>query len=174
MRRRLVPCWDPILRATCRRVTPGEDGLEDLVRDMHRLMQSGHGIGLAAPQVGDDRRVVLVRSPDDRPEHSTVMLNPELIECSGATVPFEEGCLSFPGIYRFVKRPEHVNVRYIDMTGESRELDDGGILARVVQHEIDHLDGVLFIDHLGAWERWDVQWRMILRRVGRVFRGGSM
>ena len=88
-------------------------------------------------------------------------------------MPFEEGCLSFPGIYRYVTRPERVRVRYVDVKGESRELDDDGILARVVQHEMDHLDGILFIDHLGAWERWGVQWRMALRRVGLVIRGGS-
>jgi peptide deformylase len=172
-RRRILPCWDPSLRMSCRPTSPGDDGIEDLVRDMHRLMNGDRGVGLAAPQVGDDRRVVLIRRPDDPIERSTVMINPELIESSDDRVPFEEGCLSFPGIYRYVMRPRRVRVAYADMAGERRELDDDGFLARVVQHELDHLDGVLFIDHLGAWERWGVQARMALLRAGRFIRGGT-
>ncbi len=173
-RRRILPCWNPMLRVICRPVAATAGGLEDLVRDMHVLMGSQRGIGLAAPQVGDDRRVVLVRRPDDPPGRTVVMLNPELLECSDEIVPFEEGCLSFPGIYRFVLRPRRVRVRYHDLSGEPQELEVGGILARVVQHEIDHLDGILFIDHLGFWGRRDVLWRMALRRLGLVFRGGTM
>lgn len=164
--RDLVLCWDPRLRVHCRECDPRDPGLQDLARDMNRVMREHGGVGLAAPQVGDDRRVILIRRPNDPPARARVLVNPELVRVSDELVPFEEGCLSFPGIYRRVMRPGGVTVRYTDLAGQEETLEDDAFLARVVQHEIDHLDGILFIDHLGWWTRLVVRVRMTLRRAG--------
>jgi len=164
--RRLVYCWDPGLREPCAPADPDAPDLPSLVDDMRRIMDREQGVGLAAPQVGDSRRVILVRRPDDPAAHARVLVNPELVEASSDTVPFLEGCLSFPGVYRHVMRPRAVRVRYRGLDGREAELDDAGLLARVVQHEIDHLDGILFVDHLSEWERIRVRLRMGLWRLG--------
>lgn len=164
--RRLVLCWDPRLRRPCRPADPDDPELPALVRDMRRIMDAQQGVGLAAPQVGDDRRVILIRNPEDPPRDARVFVNPELVATSGDRVPFEEGCLSFPGIYRTVHRPAAVRVRYREPGGGEAELADAGFLARVVQHELDHLDGILFVDHLSGWERFRVRIRMGLWRLG--------
>lgn len=164
--RRLVLCWDPRLRRPCRPAAPDDPDLPALIRDMLRIMAEQRGVGLAAPQVGDDRRVLLIRDLDDPPERARVLVNPELIETSDDRVPFEEGCLSFPGVYRTVRRPSRVKVRYADADGRPKLLSEGGFLARVVQHELDHLDGILFVDHLPGWQRFRVRIRMGLWRLG--------
>ena len=164
--RRRVHCWEPALRSSCRPADLSDPELGPLVQDMLQIMKSKRGVGLAAPQAGDNRRVVLVRHPEDPPSHTRVLVNPEIINCSEEQCPFEEGCLSFPGIYRIVHRSRSVAVRYHDLDGHEHELNDDGFLARVVQHEIDHLDGVLFVDHLSPWERFVVRLRMMAWRWG--------
>jgi len=147
-------------------VEPGDAGLGELVRDMRRIMQQEQGVGLAAPQAGDDRRVVLVRYPEDPPAGARVLVNPVIVQVSSDLVPFEEGCLSYPGVYRIVRRPRSITVRYQDIDGHPQELEDESFLARVIQHEIDHLDGVLFVDHLSLWNRFTVRLRMLAWRMG--------
>jgi len=164
--RRLVYCWDPTLREPCAPADPADPDLPDLIRDMRRIMEREQGVGLAAPQVGDRRRVILIRRPEDPPARARVLVNPELTELSPDRVPFLEGCLSFPGVYRNVMRPRAVRVRYRGEDGQEQELADDALLARVVQHEIDHLDGILFVDHLSGWERLRVRLRMGLWRLG--------
>ena len=164
--RRMGYCWETALRRRCRPADPSDPGLEDLVRDMRRLLREHDGVGLAAPQAGDDRRVILVRKPEDPPERVRVLVNPEILETSDDRVPFLEGCLSFPDVYRTVHRPSRIKARAVGLDGRPQELDADGILARVIQHEVDHLDGILFVDHLSIWERFRVRFRMQLWRLG--------
>ena len=154
-----------ILRSPCREVDPDEPGLGDLVSDMRRVMRRHDGVGLAAPQVGRDLRLVLVWPPERREESPTVMLNPVIETVSEDDVPFLEGCLSFPGIYRTVDRPGSVEVSYQQPGGRRVRRRCDGLEARIVLHEVDHLDGKLLVDHLSGWRRRDVQLRMIWRRI---------
>ena len=169
--RELLLYGDSRLREPCRPVEPGEPGLDDLVAQMREIMQRHDGVGLAAPQVGEALRLILAWPPDRRQGEPTVLVNPELLSLSSLTETFDEGCLSFPGIYRAVVRPSVVTVRYRDLRGDQKQIRSGGLLSRILQHELDHLDGVLLVDHLGSWARTGVKlrlsWnRLIARREG--------
>lgn len=153
---------DPRLRLTARAVTPDED-LGDLPTRLLTGMQEHDGIGLAAPQLGEPSRVIAVVDPQGKPRKPLVMVNPEIVEAFGPVVTFEEGCLSFPGLYFDVLRPLGVEVSYRDPDGNERILRDEGLLARVIQHEVDHLDGILYIDRLPRWRRW-----LLARRLRRI------
>lgn len=171
--RKILIYGDQRLRRSCRRVDPAENDLPGLIAEMRRLMRRNRGVGLAAPQVGDDRRVVVIDPPGRGRGSGMVLLNPEIVDVSQDTAPFEEGCLSFPDIYRRVDRPRAVVLRWTDPDGSERTAADDGILARIAQHEVDHLDGVLFIDHLSPWERFRVRARTSLpgfRSRGEDFR----
>lgn len=158
---------DARLRAKAQVVAPDED-LGDLPTRLAAGMRGHDGIGLAAPQLGEQRRVIAVADPAVEPLQPLVMVNPEIVATTGPEVPFEEGCLSFPGLFFDVVRPRAVTVRYRDLTGAERELHDDGILARVIQHEVDHLDGILFIDRLPRWRRWALAGRLRrIRALGR-------
>jgi peptide deformylase len=128
-------------------------------------MYHAPGIGLAAPQVGVGLRFAVVDlMPDDKPA-PIVLINPEVIARSDEQATREEGCLSLPGQYADVTRPARVTVRYTDAEGARRQIDAEGLLAACIQHEIDHLDGILFVDHLSALKR-----NMILRRLAKELR----
>lgn len=159
---------DPRLRRAARPVAPDE-GLGDLPARMLASMADHDGIGLAAPQLGDLRRVIVVSDPEVRPLRPVVMTNPEVTDTFGPDVMVEEGCLSFPGIYFNLVRPRGAEVRYRDLAGNEQTLRADGMLARVIQHEVDHLDGVLFIDRLPRWRRWLLAGalRGLRRRAGR-------
>ncbi len=163
--RRLVLYGDRRLRRICRSPEPGEPGLDALVQDMTQLMRRHRGVGLAAPQLGDDRRVVVVQPDLAGRRPPLVMLDPVLEDTGGPPVRFEEGCLSFPGIYRRIVRPRSAVVRYRDPDGATRWLRDDGLAARIALHELDHLDGVLMVDHLDSWRRFGVELRLGLRRL---------
>lgn len=144
---------DPVLRQTARNVTEFTDSLRAVAEGMVEALKEENGLGLAAPQVGiSDRVVVIDRSTEEHPDDFWVLVNPELVALEGECV-IEEGCLSVPNIWEDVARPELVRVRYQDLAGEVRETDLEGMLARVVQHETDHLNGILFIDRLSAVKR---------------------
>lgn len=134
-----------------RLVTPAEEVREisqetaDLTARMVALMHEAKGIGLAGPQVGDLRRLFVVHVPEDE---ARVFINPRIVARSLDEGPYEEGCLSIPGVYADVTRPLEITVEAFDADGAPFRIDAAGILARVIQHEYDHLDGVLFIDHL--------------------------
>lgn len=132
---------DPILRKKARPVTKIDKRLITLLDDMAETMRKADGIGLAAPQVGILKRVVVVAMDDEIIE----LINPEIIAQSGEQVGLE-GCLSFPGISGTVKRPAEVTVRAMDRNGNVRDITGTGLLARAFCHEVDHLDGIVFLD----------------------------
>jgi peptide deformylase len=157
---------DPILKARAKPV--GTDDMErvrKLVPRMFATMYCAPGIGLAAPQVGVGLRFAIVDlQPEDKPA-PYVLINPEVTARSEELATREEGCLSLPGQYADVTRPARVTVRYTDTEGARRQIEAEGLLAACLQHEIDHLDGVLFTDHLSALKR-----NMILRRLAKELR----
>lgn len=157
----LVP--DARLRQKARRVGEDDaDAVRALVPRMFRSMYDAPGIGLAAPQVGQGLRLVVIDlQPNDTPA-PMVLVNPEVVAVSAEEATREEGCLSLPGQYAEVTRPARVKVRYQDEAGAKREVEADGLLAACLQHEIDHLDGVLFIDHLSPLKR-----NMILRKLAK-------
>jgi peptide deformylase len=144
---------DPVLRVRCSEVTEFDDELAELVQDMVKTMHAAPGIGLAAPQVGVERRVAVVDlSVGEDPEALLVLVNPEILEEDGRETDVE-GCLSIPDFTDKVTRPDRIRVRALDVRGEPFEIEADGLLARAIQHEQDHLDGVLFIDHLRGLRR---------------------
>lgn len=157
----LVP--DPRLRAKARPVGPADaDRVRDLAPRMLAAMYAAPGIGLAAPQVGELLRLVVIDLQKDETRAPLVLINPEIVAESAETATREEGCLSLPGQYAEVTRPARVKVRYLDLEGARREIEGEGLLSACLQHEIDHLDGVLFVDHLSALKR-----NMLLRRLAK-------
>jgi len=145
---------DPRLRAVADPVATIDEEVRQLARDMLETMYDAPGIGLAAPQVGELKRVVVMDlSKDDEPNDPIVMVNPEIVSFSDDTVVTEEGCLSIPELYYEVERPAEVTVRYTDLEGNTVEREAKDRLAICVQHELDHLDGVLYIDYLSRLKR---------------------
>lgn len=140
--RNIVKYPDPILREKAVEVTKFNERLSKLLDDMAETMYDAHGVGLAAPQVGISKRVMVV----DVGEELIEMVNPEIIEKSGEQIEPPEGCLSIPGLLGYVKRANTIRVKGQDRNGNLIEIEAEGFLARAFQHEIDHLDGVLFID----------------------------
>lgn len=144
---------NPILRDETAEVTDFGEELRHFTEKMVEAMFDENGMGLAAPQVGvSDKVVVIDRSFGDCDDDILTLVNPEIIEVGGEC-SFEEGCLSIPGIYEDVIRPEYIRLKYQDQDGVDHEVDVDGTLARVVQHEVDHLNGVLFVDRLGTLKR---------------------
>lgn len=137
------------LRAPARRISKVDASIRDLARDMLRSMYTAKGIGLAAPQVGVHRQLLVIDL--DLEEAATpplVLINPEITAAGASFNTYEEGCLSIPGVYLDVVRPSVVEVTYRDETGRPRRIKADGLLARCIQHEMDHLDGVLFVDRV--------------------------
>jgi len=149
---------------------PGSNEAGVLLDRMWRTLAADGGVGLAAPQIGVNERVVVVRDPGRQPGQQRIdLVNPVLQETFGKSDRFNEGCLSFPGLYIDVWRPIGAEVTYFDRTGTEQTLRDRGLLARIVQHELDHLDGVLFIDRIGRARRWLLMPRLAMITLGRLF-----
>jgi peptide deformylase len=128
--------------------------LRRLVDDMFETMYEAPGIGLAAIQVGVPKRVIVMDlAKKDDPKEPRVFVNPQVLWRSDEKTTYEEGCLSIPEFYEEVERPSKVRVRFLDVTGAAQELEASGLMATCLQHEIDHLDGVLFIDHISKLKR---------------------
>ena len=142
---------DPRLRRKALPVAQVADDLRRLIDDMFETMYDAPGIGLAATQVNVDRRVVVIDVSADKSQ-PLCFINPEILEKSGEE-EMEEGCLSVPGYFDVVRRAEHVKVRALDRAGTPFEIETGGLLAVCIQHEIDHLDGRLFVDYLSQLKR---------------------
>ncbi|HXA38855.1 MAG TPA: peptide deformylase [Phenylobacterium sp.] len=148
----IVP--DPILKKVSAPVAAVDDELRALMDDMLETMYAAPGIGLAAIQVGVPKRVIVMDlAREGEPPAPQYFVNPEILWASEETAPYEEGCLSVPEIYDEVERPAQVKLRYMNYQGETIEEDAEGLFAVCIQHEMDHLDGVLFIDHLSRLKR---------------------
>jgi peptide deformylase len=152
--RRILTLPDRRLRLVSKPVGKIDADVRKLVDDMFETMYGAPGIGLAAIQVGVAKRVVTSDlAKKDDPRDPKVYINPELVWASEERATYEEGCLSIPEYYEEVERPAQVRVRYTDLDGNTHEVDANGLLATCLQHEIDHLNGVLFIDHLSKLKR---------------------
>ena len=168
MIREIVKYPDPILQKPTEPVTEFNEELRALVDDMFESMYAAHGIGLAAPQVGISQRITVIDlSFQKNPEEKIVLINPEIIHKQGKQNE-EEGCLSLPEIREKVSRAEKVRVRAQDVQGEWFEIDGEELLARAFQHEIDHLDGILFIFRVSALNR-----DLLLRKIRKMQKNGE-
>jgi len=155
--RRILTADEPILRKRTKKVKSFDASLKGLVEDMVETMHSANGLGLAAPQVGELLRVVVIQIPEEYEEPEAgklfVLINPEILEASSETEEGEEGCLSVPGLIGEVSRSHKVVVRAYTPKGKRFQVTAEGFMARVLQHELDHLDGVLFIDRVTGPEK---------------------
>jgi peptide deformylase len=133
---------NPVLRQTAKPIADFDDGLKTLTEDMAKIMHGDDGIGLAAPQVGLSKRIIVIGDHDDHKAY----INPEITYTSKNTTVTEEGCLSLPKIFGLVKRPKKIHLKYQDLEGKTKKEKIKGFTATVIQHEIDHLNGILFID----------------------------
>src|SRR3954469_18612870 len=167
--RPLVLLPDPRLRVKSAPVEGVSDELRALVADMLETMYDAPGIGLAAIQVGVPKRVLVIDLQESEEEGSEplrdprIFINPEILETSDEEVPYTEGCLSVPDQFAEVDRPDRIRARWMDLDGKLREEEIEGLLATCLQHEMDHLDGVLFIDHLSRLKR-----EMILKKLTKL------
>jgi peptide deformylase len=169
---RIYETPDPMLRQISTPVENVDDDLRALIKDMFETMYDAPGIGLAAVQVGVPRRLLVMdlqepENPDD-PESKPVreprvFINPEILEASDTEIPYLEGCLSVPDQYADVMRPDRIKARWLDEDGSSHEEELDGLLAVCLQHEMDHLEGVLFIDHLSKLKR-----DMVLKKLAKA------
>ena len=152
--REIIKLPDKRLRLVSQAVKKVDRGIKGLVADMFETMYEAPGIGLAAIQIGVPARVVTMDlSKKEEEQEPRVFINPEILWTSDETATYEEGCLSIPEFYEEVERPAQVRVKYLDLEGREQLLEAKGLLATCLQHEIDHLNGVLFIDHISRLKR---------------------
>ncbi len=154
MKRNIIIEPDPILRKTCDALEKVDDNVRKLMEEMLETMYAAPGIGLAAIQIGILKRVVVIDISKDQEQKSPLFLvNPEIIQKSKTTSVYEEGCLSLPGQFAEIERPAECFIKYIDFNGKQKELKADGLLSTCIQHEVDHLDGKLFIDYLSKLKK---------------------
>lgn len=159
---------DPRLREKARPVAEITPAIQKLVDDMAETMYAAPGVGLAATQIGEAHRIFVIdTASEDEPSNLRVFINPEIVARDGE-VTWEEGCLSFPSVVEEIDRAEKVKVKALDREGKPFELDCDGLLAVAVQHELDHLDGVLMIDRMGALKKRIVDRKMRRRAETRA------
>jgi peptide deformylase len=162
---------DPRLRQVSTPVEAVDDGVRALIDDMFETMYAAPGIGLAAVQVGVPRRILVIDLQEPEEEGGEpvrdprIFINPEIVTHSDKEVPYTEGCLSVPDQYGEVDRPDRIRARWLDSQGGAHEEEIEGLLAVCLQHEMDHLEGILFIDHLSRLKR-----EMILRKIAKARR----
>jgi peptide deformylase len=163
----IIVAPDPRLNVECENVDQVTDDLKRLMDDMMETMYDAPGIGLAAPQVGVTKRIIVVdvsKGGNDKAPYQ--MINPKITWHSNQLADYEEGCLSLPEQYAQVKRPDEIHLSYIDSNGAIQKLKTSGILATCIQHEIDHLDGKLFVDHISKLRK-----NLILRKLKKYKAG---
>jgi peptide deformylase len=164
----IIETPDPLLRQKSTPVEEVTDEIRTLIDDMFETMYAAPGIGLAAIQVGVPQRLLVIDLQEEEDEEGKpvreprVFINPEIIEESEHLVPYNEGCLSVPEMYAEVDRPDRIRARWLDRDGVSHEEELTGLLAVCLQHEMDHLEGILFIDHLSRLKR-----EMILKKLAK-------
>jgi peptide deformylase len=154
---RIITLGNDLLRRKAEPVDEINGEIAETVQEMFKALKKGKGVGLAGPQVGFMKRVFVIHVEGDEPR---VFINPSIIETSQETVKYEEGCLSLPGCWAYVVRPQSVKVQAWNEKGRPFTMEAGGILARVIQHEYDHLEGVLFIDRVPEQKRKQLLARM--------------
>jgi peptide deformylase len=158
---------DDVLRLPAEPIAEIDQPVQKLIDDMIETMYAAPGVGLAANQVGVARRLMIIDlSVGKRPGECHVFINPEIIDSEGE-VTEEEGCLSIPDFVEIVTRPEKVKLRYLDRNGKEREMWGEGLMARAMCHEIDHLNGTLFVDHLRGFKK-----EKILKKISKLARSG--
>jgi peptide deformylase len=158
------------LRRRAWSVDPADEGTRELLDTLWATLRADGGVGLAAPQINRDCRVVVVIDPERTPGKQRIdLVNPVILETFGPRVSFEEGCLSFPGLYTHVWRPQGVVVEFDGPVGR-QTLRDEGLVSRIILHEIDHLDGILFIDHLPVWKKLMLPPRLLMFVMSEVWR----
>ncbi|OLP53369.1 peptide deformylase [Rhizobium rhizosphaerae] len=160
----LIILPDPVLRQISAPVETVDDAVRRLADDMLETMYDAPGIGLAAVQIGVPRRMLVIDVAKEGEEKAPrVFINPEILTSSDARSVYEEGCLSIPDYYAEVERPAAITVRHVDLEGREQVLEADGLLATCLQHEIDHLNGVLFIDHISKLKR-----EMVIRKFTKA------
>ena len=162
---------DPVLKRKASDVEQNHPNLQQLIENMFATMYNANGVGLAAPQIGESLRLFVVDTgrPDDDEDDDRVkevFINPEIVEFFGEDDSFEEGCLSIPNIREDIIRPEGVHVKYLNQNFEAKETEIDGMLARVFQHEFDHLEGVLFTDLVSPLKK-----RMLKSKLEKIAKG---
>ncbi len=173
----IVAYGDPVLKRVADNITKDHEALAELIDHMYETMYAAQGVGLAAPQIGQSIRLFIVdASPfgddEEDPEaqkvkdFKEVFINAEILDCSGDKWPFAEGCLSIPNIREEVEREQKVRIRYYDRNWNLQEKEFDGYAARIVQHEYDHIEGILFIEHLKPLKK-----RMLKRKLEEITRG---
>jgi peptide deformylase len=156
-----IRIWpDRILRRRCRKVTKVDDRIRGLLSVMQELMKTSDGVGLAANQAGLDEALVIIEAQD----RLFKLVNPKIVKRSGQ-IEFEEGCLSFPGLALKINRSEKIWVTAQDENGDPLNLEVEGVLAVVFQHELDHINGRVFIDRISLWQRWKI--RPVLNQIAK-------
>lgn len=164
--RPILTAPDPILRQISKPVDAVTDELRALMDDMLETMYDAPGIGLAAIQIGVPKRVIVMDiARDDEPRLPRYFINPEITPTTQDVAVYEEGCLSVPDMYEEVERPATCTVKYLDYNGQPQTLECDDLLATCIQHEIDHLDGILFLDHISRLKR-----NMIMRKLEKTKR----
>jgi len=167
----IVAYGDPVLRRKARNIKKDELDLEPLVKDMFETMYSAHGVGLACPQIGKPLRMFVVDGEpmdEEMTDFKRVFINPVILDSHGELWPFEEGCLSIPGIREDVMREPDISIRYLDQLWQEQEEHLSGLRARIVQHEYDHIEGVLFTDHLSSFKKRILKGKLASISKGKV------
>jgi peptide deformylase len=157
---------DPVLKQKCLPVEQFDESLQKLIDDMFETMYAGEGAGLAASQVGVLKRIIVMDLADEgQPKDKRVFINPEILSRSSETLNEIEGCLSFPAAYTHVKRAKKIKIKYQDVQGKVHEEEAVDWLSICIQHEMDHLEGIVFIEHISSLKR-----NMVLRRLDKAKR----
>ena len=161
--RKILTEPDPFLRQKSRKIDVVDDSTRSLMDDMLETMYNAPGIGLAAIQVGVPKRVIVIDlSRDEEKKNPLYFVNPEIITNSNVNAAYEEGCLSVPGQFAEINRPNKCKVKYLDYQGNEKILDTEGLLSTCIQHEMDHLEGILFIDYLSKLKK-----SMIIKKLSK-------
>lgn len=166
----IVLFGDPVLKRKAKTIEPGAIDIDTLIDDMFETMDAANGVGLAAPQIGMSIRLFVVDTEpiveDDEKGLRQAFINPEIVEESGEEWKFEEGCLSIPGVREDVSRQDTVKIKYQDHNWEHKEMEVDGMLARVIQHEYDHIEGILFTDHISTFKK-----KLIKKKLENISKG---